>query len=132
MKNIPIVIITSLEFSADDENLLHVIASICDYESKKITLHHAKIPKYKKYYSGTGDLFAALIFGWWKKQNYSLDILLPFKNTLSTIYSIMNLTNETDSNELLFIEADIKNYITNPPLDKFEHILIFDKEINNI
>lgn len=102
-RGIRIVIITSFEFNpidlddGDQDKYLTCIVSyssnvdrdpIC--EQKPSQAFMIKIPKLDCPFTGTGDLFAALMTGWLRKTNF--DIEKSLENTANSIHSILEDT----------------------------------------
>lgn len=96
-KGVQIVIITSFEFNYNDDEgrkFLTCIASYSPSEQRKplcankpARAYMVKIPKLDCPFTGTGDMFAALVTGWLRKTNF--DIKKSLENTVSTIHDIL-------------------------------------------
>ncbi len=103
-KGVPIVVLTSTEFVNDDK--LHLIASHQTLKKK----YHIPFPKMKGRFTGTGDLFAALLLAFTSK--YPLhEFGLALQKTLSAIQSVLSIT--PSNQELRIIEA--RKWIIDPP-----------------
>lgn len=94
-RGIKIVIITSFDISEDE------LACIISYEKNAKTrtapsgpgpreVYSICIPKLEGSFTGTGDLFAALITAWLHKSNF--DIKLSLENTANAVHDILEDT----------------------------------------
>jgi pyridoxine kinase len=72
--------------------------------------YRAVIPRVDGYFSGTGDLFAALYIAWSVRLNDDLHAML--ENTLATLHSIIVRTADAHSKELHLVQS--VNDIINP------------------
>jgi len=95
---IPVVIVKSLTF---EPGVIVVIGSskTKDSPARRFT---TKVKKLDKYFSGTGDLFAALIVAWTSK---GFDIVSACEKTINSLYAVLMRTVDADSKELRLIQS---------------------------
>lgn len=111
------IIITSVEYSAQDDFLTLIASQAESAAGKKNTMRRytVKIPKIKGKFSGTGDLIAALLLSWSSKtelkQALELSCRTMYAILLKTNQSFLN--NQNEHHELLLIQS--QNEIQNPP-----------------
>lgn len=84
---IKVVIITSMELHSEEE-LTCILSSRLDGHER--VLLSIRVPKLQCPFTGTGDLFAALITGWLTKTNF--DVKKSFENTVNSIHEILEDT----------------------------------------
>jgi pyridoxine kinase len=77
-----------------------------------------KVPKFDRYFSGTGDLFSALMVAWISKGN---SVLISCEKTVNSLHSIIKKTYESNSKELQLLTS--KNYILEPSIEYFVNVL---------
>ncbi|XKL62655.1 hypothetical protein PGB90_002488 [Kerria lacca] len=115
-KNCKMIVVTSLEF-CDESEQLYVIASCISNEKFFI-----QIPKLRGKFFGTGDLFAALFLAWFTKTN---DVATTLEKTVSTVHAVITRTLNSfkycsgDNNEQLNLELKLiqsKDDIENPKI----------------
>ncbi|GLV41361.1 Pyridoxal kinase [Carabus blaptoides fortunei] len=107
------VVLSSTELG-DDKNLLAIASSIVGDTKTAVTID---IPKLPAQFTGTGDLFAALLMAWMHKTNNQIKIAI--ERTIATMQAVLNNTikecegkNKTPANiELKLIQSkrDIEN-----------------------
>jgi pyridoxine kinase len=107
-----IVIITSFCFnisssSNDDQNMISVMCSDASTHSKRLY----QVKRYGGYYSGTGDLFAALFLSWYHKSGGNVD--QSIRHTLGSLSAVISSTYQSNSIELLIIPC--RQYLEYPP-----------------
>jgi pyridoxine kinase len=90
--------IAELNPDADDDNFITVLCS--DLTSKQRYLYQVK--RHGGYYSGTGDLFAALFLSWYHKKQGNVDEAI--KLTLGSLNEVIRSTFAAQSVELLVIQ----------------------------
>ena len=103
------IIITSLEDQESD--CIHVIASEC-LDVGKYNQFHLSIRKIPGYYTGTGDLFSALVLGW--TFHHPKQFILAVQKALGTMKQVLQRTcsEAGPSAELRLIQS--RNDILNP------------------
>lgn len=117
MYEIPIIVITSINIQ-DDNDYIHIIATSItdkpatttyntnDNNSNNIQLPrqyiHIKVKRIESYFSGTGDLFSALLLAWLYKIN---DLRLSLEYTVSSIQSVIERTYKANIKELKLIQC---------------------------
>lgn len=113
-----IVVLTSVILSGEN-NVLCLIATM---EDEELHGHKIQLPLVPAQFSGTGDLFAALLMAWLHKDR---DMKVAFEKTLSTVQHVIE---ETFRNAISVSGADValtplqaelqiiqsKSYIENP------------------
>lgn len=80
------VIISSSELG-DKNNLLTLASSVKDGKKGRVTM---KIPKLDAVFTGTGDLFAALLLAWMHKTNENL--IISLENTVASLQAVLKRT----------------------------------------
>ncbi|QLG70795.1 hypothetical protein HG535_0A07370 [Zygotorulaspora mrakii] len=55
------VVITSMEITISDDNTDYLVCACCDFVAKPDAVHYFKVPKLNAHFSGSGDLFTALL-----------------------------------------------------------------------
>ncbi|OQS07749.1 pyridoxal kinase-like isoform 2 [Thraustotheca clavata] len=100
----PKIVVISSFLTSDDAKTLFIYAS---EKTSEGTYHQYKmeIPRLKAYYSGTGDLFAALLLGWLSKP--SCDLKTAIENVVASIQAVLKRTAEANSvnRELKLIQS---------------------------
>jgi len=61
-----------------------------------------RIPKFDKYFSGTGDTFAALLTAWTAR---GVDVITACERTVNAIHAILVRTMKDNSTELKLIQS---------------------------
>lgn len=83
-----VVVITSLSFPEDD-NVISIVASIkTDQGLTKV--YTMRIPRIKGYFTGTGDLFCALLLGWIDK--YPGDLQRALEHAVGGVQGVLEET----------------------------------------
>ncbi|KAF0711772.1 Aste57867_5030 [Aphanomyces stellatus] len=91
----PRIVVVSSFVSSPDAPTLWLYASERHAESGLSNQYKMEIPRLQAYYSGTGDLFAALLLAWLTKYPYNLKHVL--ENIVATIQAVMKRTNDAQS-----------------------------------
>ena len=92
-KGCPIVVLSSTELGTE-QSLLAIASKKVGSNSEKVTI---KIPKLPASFTGTGDLFAALLLAWMHKTNSQLKVSL--ERTVSSLQAVLKRTLEDSKGE---------------------------------
>jgi pyridoxine kinase len=91
-KGINTIVIKSLDFESDKitilastNGMLHTLL-FCSHikENNKKTRYRTSVPKFPRYFTGTGDLFAALFLAWTAKGD---TVKVSLEKTVNSLYS---------------------------------------------
>ena len=110
---IPTVIIKSLFHKEETITILGstIITSEIDGKRKeKKQLFKVIVPRYPRYFSGTGDLFASLFLAWTAK---GFTVIQSCEKTINTLHAILDRTFSCNSDELKLIQS--RQDIESPP-----------------
>lgn len=80
------VVVSSSELG-DEKNLVAFASSIKGGKKTKVTVN---IPKLNSNFTGTGDLFAALLLAWMHKTDN--DLIMSLENTIGTLQAVLKKT----------------------------------------
>lgn len=87
--------------------MIYIAGSYCDGERKRF---FTKVPRIEGYFSGTGDLFSALLVGWMAK---GCSAEGACEKTVATLRAVLERTAAAKSFELKLVQS--KNAVENPP-----------------
>ncbi|KYQ93023.1 pyridoxal kinase [Tieghemostelium lacteum] len=91
------IVITSLLFNEDKENILIIGSSRCNSNEKK--RFKIKVgPKFDGYYTGTGDLFSSLLLGWSIRDGGNNQLSTACEKAVSILYNIIKYTHSVKDN----------------------------------
>jgi pyridoxine kinase len=116
-KGVHTVIVKSLTYGRSDE--IFVLGSTRRAADQGLQRFRMKVKKLNRYFSGTGDLFAALFMGWISK---GLSVSDASEKTVNSLQAVVQRTMDENSKELLLIKSrsDIENPKTNVRAEKVE------------
>jgi len=103
-----VVIITSFEFG--DRSFVSLLGSIRNDDGKTSRRFKMQVPRFDRSFTGTGDLFAALLLAW-----YSIDgdVVRACEKAVNSLQAVLSKTVKAASGELLLIQS--KHEIETPP-----------------
>jgi len=94
-----VVIITSLEYG--DKSFIPLVGSIQSRDSA-VRRFRMKVPRLNRSFTGTGDLFSALVLAW---HSIDGDIVCACEKAINSLYSVLLRTMNTESKELQLIQS---------------------------
>eukprot|EP01117_Protostelium_nocturnum_P019532 TRINITY_DN8489_c0_g1_i1.p1 TRINITY_DN8489_c0_g1~~TRINITY_DN8489_c0_g1_i1.p1 ORF type:complete len:300 (+),score=75.90 TRINITY_DN8489_c0_g1_i1:54-953(+) len=108
------VIITSSFFEKNDQILI-VGSSKLRGSQEKAKQFTIRVPKYDRYFTGTGDLLASLVLGWHSilSKDHPNAVSLSCEKSINSLHAVLKRTMNLNSSELKLIQS--RKDIETPP-----------------
>jgi len=114
----PKTIIITSSFYGDPKEIIILGSTKIDQHGQQTTQRfRMKVPKFERYFSGTGDLFSALMVAW---TSQGLSVTTSCERTVNTLHAIIAATFAAGSKELCLLKC--KSEIISPKIVYFAEL----------